>query len=79
MSTKTFTVAPASPNRINIYDAMTGNLYKVITLPTGSQIVTSPVVFGDGFSITIKEPSGTYMTTYGFPTCNIRSKSHISS
>lgn len=78
MNTRVFTVAVAGPNRINVYDATTGSLYKVITLDSNSQITSSPVVFGDGFSVVIKETGGTYNTTYGFPLCNIKNRSHIS-
>lgn len=75
---KSFTVAIGSGNNLNVYDAMTGSIYRVVTLPGGSNIVSGPVVFGDGFSVTVKEGSGTYMLVYSFPLCNIKSKTHIS-
>lgn len=76
-NTKTFTVAAASSNRINVYDAMTGSIHRVITLG-GQTIVGAPVVFGDGFTVSVSEGGQTYMLTYGFPLCNIKSKSHVS-
>lgn len=73
-----FTVAAASANRINVYNAMTGSIYRVVTLPGGSSIVSSPVVFGDGFSVTVQEGGQTYMHVYSLPLCNIKSKTHVS-
>ena len=73
-----FTVALKGKNRINVYDAERGNVYRVVNLPGGSDIVSGPVVFGNGFSVTVKQGKGTYMITYGFPLCNIKSKTHIS-
>lgn len=75
---KTFTVSLASNSKVKVYNAMTGNIHRVITLPGGSNIVSGPVVFGDGFSVTVKQGSGTYMITYGFPLCNLKTKTHIS-
>ena len=73
-----FTVAPGPNNSINVYNAMTGSIYRVVSLPGGSSIVTPPVVFGDGFSVTINERGGdTYMLTYSFPLCNIKTKVHV--
>jgi len=72
-----FTVAVGPGNSINVYNAMTGSIYRVVTLPGGSSVVSPPVVFGSGFSVTIKEGSGTFMLTYAFPLCNIKTKVHI--
>jgi hypothetical protein len=73
-----FTVALGPGNSINVYDAMTGSIYRTVTLSGGSQVVSSPVVFGNGFSVTVKENGGTYMHIYGLPLCNIKSKTHVS-
>lgn len=79
MSNKTYTAAPAGDGtRINVYDAMTGGIHQVITLSRGTRVIAGPIMFNDGFSVTLEEPDGTYMATYDLPRCNIRSKSHIS-
>jgi len=73
-----FTAALGSGNNINVYNAMTGGIYRVVTLSGGTTVISGPVVFGDGFSITVKEGSGTWLLTYGFPLCTIKTKTHIS-
>lgn len=73
-----FTVAAASSNRINVYDAMTGSIYRTVTLPGGTSIVSSPVVFGDGFSVTVQDGGQTYIHVYGLPLCNRKSITHVS-
>ena len=74
----TFTAALASSNQIKIYNAMTGNLHRIITLPGSSALIAGPVVLSDGLSVTVKEGSGTFLILYSFPLCNIKSKTHIS-
>jgi len=74
-----FTVALGSGNSINIYDAMSGSLYKTVTLAGNSSIISGPVIFGEGFSLTVKEGNTTYMLTYGFPLCNIRTRTQVAS
>ena len=43
-----FTAALGSGNNINIYNAMTGSIYRVVTLSGGTTVISGPVVFGDG-------------------------------
>jgi|DEB0MinimDraft_12_1074336.scaffolds.fasta_scaffold200208_2 hypothetical protein len=78
-NTKTFTVSLASNNKVKVYNAMTGSIHRIVQLPGGSNIISGPVVFDSGFSVTVKQGTGTYMITYGFPLCNIKTKTHISS
>lgn len=73
-----FTVAQGSGNNINIYDANSGSIYRVVTLPGGEKVVSAPVVFGDGFSVVVENGSGRWMKTYGFPLCNIKTVTHVS-
>lgn len=73
-----YTVAQGPGNSINVYDATSGSIYRRVTIPGGSHVVSGPVVFSDGFSITIKEGSSTYLYTYSFPLCNVKSRTHIS-
>lgn len=75
---KTFTVALVSKSTVKVYDAMTGSLHRIVNLPGGSEIISGPVSYGDGFSVTAKQGSGTYMITYSFPLCNLKTKTHIS-
>ena len=75
---KVFTATMASNNSIKVYDAMTGSIHRIVTLPGGSQIVSGPVVFGDGFSVSVKQGASTWMITYGFPLCNLKTKTHVS-
>lgn len=73
-----FTAALASGNKINVYDTRTGSIFKIITLPYNTTVISGPVVFSDGFSVTLKEGNGTYMVTYGLPLCSIKTKTFIS-
>lgn len=79
MSKQTFTATATGPGQIKVYDAMTGNLHRIVTLSGGTTITTGPVVFGDGFSVSVQDGTGQrYMLTYGFPLCNLRTKVHVS-
>lgn len=78
MSSNVFTVAAAGPRKINVYDAMTGGIFKMVNLSGNAEIVSSPIVFGDGFSVAVKEGGSTYSYIYGLPLCNLKSKTHIS-
>lgn len=74
-----FTAALKGSHTVNVYDAQRGNIYRIVTLPRGSDIISGPIVFSDGFSVTVKESSGSmYILTYSFPLCNLKTKIHIS-
>lgn len=78
MNKKTFTATLGAGNQVRVYDAMTGSIHRIVNLPSGSQIVSGPVVYGEGFSVSVKQGTSTYMITYGFPLCNIKTKTHVS-
>ena len=78
MSNKVFTVAAAGSRKINVYDARTGGIYKMVNLSGNAEIVSPPIIFGDGFSVVVKEGGSSYTYVYGLPLCNLKSKSHIS-
>jgi hypothetical protein len=76
---KIFTASIASNSKVKVYNAQTGSLHRIVQLPGGSEIQSGPIVFDGGFSVTVKQGTGTYIITYSFPLCNLKTKTSISS
>jgi len=71
MRTKTFTVQQGSAGTIKIFDALTGSLYKVISV--GGNIVSSPYISGNVVTATVEMSGKRFNKTFLLPGGGLKS------
>ncbi len=69
--TKQFIAQQGSNSTVKLYDAGTGQLYRVITV--GGNIVSQPYVSGNVMTVTVETAGKKHVKTYSLPHGGLRS------
>ena len=75
MNKKIFTVQLGSGNTINVFNAETGQLHRIIS--TGGNVISSPIVVGDTVTVTVLEGGVNVMKIFTLPNGGLKSVTAI--
>jgi|TARA_R110000803_G_scaffold210565_1_gene282651 hypothetical protein len=75
MNKKIFTAQLGSGNTIKVFDAVTGQLYRIIS--TGGNVISSPIVVDHTVTVTVLEGGVNVMKIFSLPNGGLKSVTSI--